>query len=505
MPIVKRSIFHAQCYASPDLYADTTPDSALVDVNMARMTGVLHQLGFLSTYATEMFDDLFKMAKGVTDRTKKVSVRVKEAQEQLPGMEQWLNGAPARDDAGGPVFHVPSGKLERDDQAEMQQFQQQFTPESRPNPIRMRFAECDPPPALSSLDEYVSDGPCLKKFSNPQFFFDEWIREETKRQEKLADERAERKRQRRARREREKREGTRRKTHAGRASHALPQVTGWREQARAVAGGSSARASAAPPDTPFSKAQPVAVAATPSHPPATAVAQAVTQPAQVEASELPPPPPPPPDEPASALQDAAQIEISQTIANPSAAAGAAAAAAAAAAMEPEASELPPPPPPPPADTFAAANSADAGLAEYSDVAMPLPATACTPEPAPAPPPKAAPKPKPVPVVSELAKVRLGGGGGGMSILDQIKKGKKLKKAAPVTPKPLDARDNLLAQIKKKKQLKHVDREQVQAAKKPDKPSNDIAAILQRRIAIAADSESGSSSSDEDDEDEWDDD
>ena len=126
MPIVKRSIFHAQCYASPDLYADTTPDSALVDVNMARMTGVLHQLGFLSTYATEMFDDLFKMAKDVTDRTKKVSARVKDAQEQLPGMEQWLDGAPARDEGGGPVFHVPSGKLERDDQAEMQQFQQQY-------------------------------------------------------------------------------------------------------------------------------------------------------------------------------------------------------------------------------------------------------------------------------------------------------------------------------------------------------------------------------------------
>ena len=48
MPIVKRSIFHAQCYASPDLYADTTPDSALVDVNMARMTVTLQYFVTLS-------------------------------------------------------------------------------------------------------------------------------------------------------------------------------------------------------------------------------------------------------------------------------------------------------------------------------------------------------------------------------------------------------------------------------------------------------------------------
>ena len=75
--------------------------------------------------------------------------------------------------------------------AAQQRFQQQFLPDSRPDPIKMRFAECDPPPDLSVLDPYVTDGPCLAKFSNPQFFQDEWMREEDKRREALVKERAE--------------------------------------------------------------------------------------------------------------------------------------------------------------------------------------------------------------------------------------------------------------------------------------------------------------------------
>jgi hypothetical protein len=39
------------------------------------MTGALHQLGYLASYATEMFDGLFTIAKDTNARIKDMSVR----------------------------------------------------------------------------------------------------------------------------------------------------------------------------------------------------------------------------------------------------------------------------------------------------------------------------------------------------------------------------------------------------------------------------------------------
>jgi hypothetical protein len=45
MPVLRRGISYAECYASQDLYANSDRKDALADASMAGMTGVLHQLG----------------------------------------------------------------------------------------------------------------------------------------------------------------------------------------------------------------------------------------------------------------------------------------------------------------------------------------------------------------------------------------------------------------------------------------------------------------------------
>ena len=108
--------------------------------------------------------------------------------------------------------------------------------------------------------------------------------------------------------------------------------------------------------------------------------------------------------------------------------------------------------------------------------------------------------------AEKVEEKLGGGGGGVSLLDEIKKGRALKKAEPLAPKPKDTRSTLMDAIKSKGGgLKHVDRAAIEAQKPKAEAgggggASNIASILARRIAIAADSESESDDSDDD----WDD-
>ena len=70
MPLVKREINNALDYANYKLYepaeglvSRTVELKAMDKVSVAHMTGVLHQLGYLSSYATEMFNSLYQIAK----------------------------------------------------------------------------------------------------------------------------------------------------------------------------------------------------------------------------------------------------------------------------------------------------------------------------------------------------------------------------------------------------------------------------------------------------------
>ena len=68
MPLVRRSIGGSLEYGHPHLYSKSPKETILQDVNMASMTGTLAQIGLLSHYATEAFQDLFSLSSELQKR-----------------------------------------------------------------------------------------------------------------------------------------------------------------------------------------------------------------------------------------------------------------------------------------------------------------------------------------------------------------------------------------------------------------------------------------------------
>eukprot|EP00947_MAST-08B_sp_MAST-8B-sp1_P006246 g6246.t1 len=131
-----------------------------------------------------MFNGLYQIAKTTNKRISKAQARFDDIYSQLPRVEQQVYGA-----TDSTVFYENDiGKFMRNDQPT----QELFTPRTRDTTVLTSYNECMPPPDLRSLDEYTpGDGSCLDKYSNPSFFFDEWLEAETRRQQKLKQERAE--------------------------------------------------------------------------------------------------------------------------------------------------------------------------------------------------------------------------------------------------------------------------------------------------------------------------
>ena len=77
MPIIKREIVNPLAIANPELYEDSTEDSCLDDTNIAALTGILGQIGYLASYATELLDGLFRIADEVQERIVMVTSRTK--------------------------------------------------------------------------------------------------------------------------------------------------------------------------------------------------------------------------------------------------------------------------------------------------------------------------------------------------------------------------------------------------------------------------------------------
>ena len=61
--------------------------------------------------------------------------------------------------------------------SESQHRQELLTKRTRSTMILATYNQCKPPPLVALLDDYSGngEGACLKKFSDPGFFFDKWL------------------------------------------------------------------------------------------------------------------------------------------------------------------------------------------------------------------------------------------------------------------------------------------------------------------------------------------
>ncbi|CAM9354378.1 unnamed protein product [Scytosiphon promiscuus] len=220
MPLTMRPIPHALNLGAPEIYGQgpsgqgTEGTQVLEDVNMASMVGTLAQLGALATYAQDMFDGLFQTADGLASQISAASDRCSRLLKALPEGERRTaeaigNGTGIDDNAA-----VEAIKADRQHAAQMESeaAAKVFLPEAMPRWLVERYhsPEVARVPELYLIDAVLSsdekrllakDGldSCALRYSNPQFFYQEWYRLELERQEKSVREKKQKKEERKRR------------------------------------------------------------------------------------------------------------------------------------------------------------------------------------------------------------------------------------------------------------------------------------------------------------------
>ncbi|KAI8806556.1 hypothetical protein BJ742DRAFT_855076 [Cladochytrium replicatum] len=140
-------------------------------VALVQLTRVISQLSDLSLHAHEIFSDLAAQATRHARRIEAIGERVENLKATLPDAEAqilsstaWVTDKP---------YHVA--------RPEPTVLMNMFKRESECRSIQAVYEKCDDPPNLRSLDPYRNDGEsCMKLYSHPEFFLEEWKRAMTR-------------------------------------------------------------------------------------------------------------------------------------------------------------------------------------------------------------------------------------------------------------------------------------------------------------------------------------
>ena len=212
MTLIKREIKPAGQYSGVELFRRSDASGMLQDVAMSNMLGVIHQLGLLSRYATEMFREVYELANSTGNDLAELSERTENAATAAIGVKAQLLAAnePA-------AFYRPAD-LKRPDKAPLLQFGL-FTKNTRDPMLAANYRDCYGPPNVASLDEFAvgGQGSCLKKYSNPSFFFEKWLQNEQERQaaeKKRKEEAKQARRRKKKRRHKGEKKGSKRRVQA---------------------------------------------------------------------------------------------------------------------------------------------------------------------------------------------------------------------------------------------------------------------------------------------------
>jgi WAS family protein 2 len=175
------------------------------------MIGTLKQLGYLADYATEIFDDLSKFSLRLNNRITDISTRTSKVISQLADVERIVTNQ----NEFASADHVAIMK-----QVDQIPDQQMLNFDSMPNALKTIYTSnhIKKIPKVHEMDIYLTaeelakSGPSVTRYSYPQFFINEWTREEEERQAKQREENVKRKKERGERRQKEKAEKQKAKT-----------------------------------------------------------------------------------------------------------------------------------------------------------------------------------------------------------------------------------------------------------------------------------------------------
>jgi len=135
--------------------------------------------GYLASYATELFQDLFDTADQLNKRVSSCTARTRTVLADIQTMQAAVESA----DSSFKKMLEPKSEILS---VEQQPAQQLFTPASVPSSVSARYTSDDvhPPPNFDVVEAAMTEperekrGPCNKLYSDPLFFFSEWQRQE---------------------------------------------------------------------------------------------------------------------------------------------------------------------------------------------------------------------------------------------------------------------------------------------------------------------------------------
>lgn len=173
MPLAERILTSPLSYVPPDQkeLRECRVDLVLDKVTMNGMEGTLKQFMSLTSYAADIFNNLYQESQKTFNRATTVAKRVNSLRKEMEEMDpeilanRLFSKTEATESHAGNAHSI-------------------FTKESMPVSIRNAYDSSIPPPDFSFFDQPDADPPMLfsDKYSNPNFFLEKWIEAELLRQ-----------------------------------------------------------------------------------------------------------------------------------------------------------------------------------------------------------------------------------------------------------------------------------------------------------------------------------
>ena len=177
----------------------TSTKKILAASSFQDMVGVLKQVNFLAYHASSIFTSLGNRVEETGGKLSSISNRLIKLEENVMQLEEKRNnigGNNIQERISNTYMESNKSSTLRD---ENQSFQNFFTVNTRDKALNTLYDECMPPPPLETMDKFLPKNnekrSCLLKYSNPQYFMEQWIKNEIEKLEKYRLEKAEHRRQ----------------------------------------------------------------------------------------------------------------------------------------------------------------------------------------------------------------------------------------------------------------------------------------------------------------------
>lgn len=176
MPLTKRILFSSSSFQPVDQIVEVDADPSVQIHSYANILGTVRQLGYLSSYALEIFQNLAVLTEDVHERTKLLSRRTSTALNKLGEYDRGVRNAVLQPDL---TFNRLSRKYLK--------FRELTTPPifvktTNYSSILVQYKVCRSAPQLWRIENVIGED-CFQFYSYPGLFFEEWLKAEIIKQE----------------------------------------------------------------------------------------------------------------------------------------------------------------------------------------------------------------------------------------------------------------------------------------------------------------------------------